>query len=107
MNVVVKECLKDAILNGLISAPGFFDNPMIQYAYCQGSYLGPVPGAINPVQEANANEKNVKNAFVTRSDIASLHGNEFDNMINEWGDQEKEWFDKNPEKQAEIIQGVE
>jgi hypothetical protein len=107
MNVVVKECLKDAILNGLISAPGFFDNPMIQYAYCQGSYLGPVPGAINPVQEANANEKNVKNAFVTRSDIASLHGNEFDNMINEWGDQEKEWFDKNPEKQAEIIQGVD
>ena len=101
MQSTVDACLSDAIDNGLISAPGFYSNPMIRYAYSKGSYLGPVPGAINPLQEANANEKNVKNAFVKRADISSQFGNNFNNFIADWGEQEQEYYSLSPEKQLE------
>jgi len=104
MSIVVKEIAKDAIKNGFISMPGFFDNPMKQAAYLQGMYLGPVPGAINPLQEVNANVKRVDNAFTLRSDIAAQHDHEFDNMIDEWGEEQSKFVSLDPVKQAELMQ---
>ena len=43
MNPVILEIAKDAIQQGYISAPGFFQGgEMIQQAYLQGMYLAPV-----------------------------------------------------------------
>lgn len=103
----IREFSKDAIIKGYIKAPGFFENPMIQYAYLQGSFMGPIPGTINPLQEVNAKIKQVESGFITRSDAAAYYGNDFDNMINEWGKQEEEFYKNSPEKQAEIIQKQE
>lgn len=104
MMPVITEIAKDAILKGFIQAPGFFDNPMTQSAYLQGMFLGPVPGAINPLQEVNADIRRVDNAFMLRSDIASQYGNEWDNFITEWADEQAEFVKSSPEKQAEIVQ---
>jgi len=100
-----KEILKDAILQGFIKAPGFFEgSPLVQRAYLQGNVLGPIPGAINTLQEVNADVKSVDNAFTLRSDIAAKNGNEWGNMIEEWGEEQAEFFGKSPDKQAELVQ---
>lgn len=87
-NVVVKELATLMILAGKISAPGFFDDPVIQKAWLSGSWLGPIPGHINPKQEIEAHAIAVKNAFETRGDVAAQFGNEYDNMINLWAEEE-------------------
>ncbi|NCC65128.1 MAG: phage portal protein [Spirochaetia bacterium] len=103
VQVAVNEFLKDAILKGYISAPGYFGNPMIQYAYSRGSFLGPIPGAINPVQESTANKMNAESGFVKRGDVAAQYGNDWSNHLEEWAEQERDWFSRSPEKQAEAI----
>ena len=106
--VVIREIAKEAILQGLISAPGFFDgHPMIQRAYLQGMTLGPVPGVINPLQEVNADVKAVNSAFKLRSDVAAKYGNEWDNMILEWGEEQEEYINKSRVKRAKILQDQE
>jgi capsid protein len=108
MYPVIKEIAKEAILSGTIEAPGFFEgSPIIQRAYLQGMTLGPVPGTINPLQEVNANEKAVDAAFLLRSDVAALYGNEWDNMIEEWAEEQEDYINKSPEKRAEIIKSKE
>ena len=104
---VIAEIAKDAILNRYIDAPGFFENPMRRAAYLQGTFLGPVPGAVNPVQEATAKKIAVKNAFTLRSDIAAEYGNEWDNFIDEWGAEEQEYAGLDPEQQLKRIEAQE
>ncbi|MCP4393641.1 MAG: phage portal protein, partial [Alphaproteobacteria bacterium] len=104
LNIVVKEIMKDAITQGFITAPGFFDgNWMIQQAYLQGMYLGPVPGHINPLVEVKADAESVKNAFKLRSDVASMNGNEWNNFVSEWAEEQKEFTSVPPEYQAEEV----
>jgi hypothetical protein len=108
MYPVIREIAKDAILQGLIDAPGFFDgSPIIQRAYLQGMTLGPVPGTINPLQEVTAEVKAVDAGFKLRSDGAAKYGNEWDNFIEEWGEEQEEYFQRSPEKRAEILQEQE
>ena len=106
MDPIIFEIAKWAIMNKLIEMPNpdFFDNPIIQQAVIAGNYLGPVPGHINPAQEVQAKAEEVKQAFRLRSDIALEYGNEFDNFIEEWMQEEKEWKKMNPEKQVATIQ---
>jgi len=103
MRPTIQEFLKDMVLQGYIKAPGIFKNPMILNAYTAGNYLGPIPGVINPVQEAKSNEQNIKNAIVQRGDIAAQHGNEWGNHITEWGEQEEEWTKQSPQERTKVI----
>lgn len=92
MDTVIREVAKDAIEQGFISAPGFFEGgPFVQDAYLQGMYLGPVPGHINPFVEVKAQELSVKNAFQLRSDIAEQNGHDWDLMIEEWTAEQDKW----------------
>ena len=92
------EIAKQAIKDGLISMPGFFDSPIIQSAYMQGNFLGPITGTINPIQELRADKIAVEEGFKQRGDVAAQYGNEWDNHINEWHEQENEWWEGNPAK---------
>jgi hypothetical protein len=103
MRPLVKEILKMALLNGQISAPGFFEDVLIKQAYLQGSFLGPIPGTINPVQEVGAAEKSVKNGFELRSDIAARYGNEWDNLIENRAAEEEEFRKSSGEVKAKKI----
>jgi len=110
MQIVLKEIAKDAIKNKYITAPGFFMNPFIQFAYLQGNYLAPVLGVINPLQEVNAEKTAVDAAFKLRGDAAAMYGNEWDNFLEEYTQQEIEYANISAEKQAAIIaknEGVE
>ena len=110
---VTREMAKYLFMSGLIEplAPGFFDNAIIQEAMLAGNYLGPVPGHINPAQEVKAKADAVANAFMLRSDAAAEQGNEFSDFIEEWNQEQAEWFKGTPENMAagiaEELQGSE
>ena len=101
---VIRELAKTFILSGAIKAPGFFEDPIKQQAWLAGSFLGPVPGHINPLQEVKAEALAVENAFILRSDAAANHGNEFDNIINEWAAQEIQFKTLSLTEQEKAIQ---
>ena len=101
---VIREIAKYFILNGIISAPGFFENTIIERAWLSGNWLGPVPGTINPLQEVNAHEKAVANAFTSRSNVSLLFGNEYENYMESWKDNEDKFYSYSPEKKAELMQ---
>jgi capsid protein len=98
-----KEVAKYFILSGMISAPGFFENEIIQRAWLAGNWLGPVPGHINPLQEVNAQIKQVQSGFKKRSDIVARDDVDFDNMIEQWADEEKRFFEASPNRQARAV----
>ena len=67
------------------------------------NYLGPVLGVINPFQEVAAEEKSVTNAFKLRGDIALMNGYEWDNFLEEYAQQEREYKSLTTEQQTKII----
>jgi len=62
---VYEEFLAEAISLGRISAPGFFDDPLIRHAYSQAQWQGDGPGAIDPLKEASAAEKRLQIGLTT------------------------------------------
>jgi len=92
MDSIIFEIAKDAIQQGFIKAPGFFDGGWrVQQAYLQGLYLGPVPGHINPLQEVKANALSVESGFELRSSFANLNGHEWDSFLLEYETQAEEY----------------
>ena len=51
---VYEAVITEAILLGRLSAPGFFDDPVKRLAYLSCTWVGPSPGQLNPVNEAEA-----------------------------------------------------
>jgi len=102
-NPVIIEILKDAVVRGYIKAPGILGNPMLLDAYTRGNFLGPIPGSINPLQESNANKKNVEMGAVLRGDIAARNGNEWDDFIEEYAEQEEEWVKASAEYKTKLF----
>ena len=100
---VLIEVAKYLFMNNLIEMPvnDFFENKIMQYATISGNWLGPIPGQINPLQEAKANETDVLNAFKLRSDVAAQNGNEYDNYIEEWQQEEAAWSAGTVESQVQ------
>jgi hypothetical protein len=104
-DVVVKEIAKYLFREQMIEMPqGFFDNPIIQMAALKGIWLGPVPGHINPKQEAEALKIAKDEAFITPADAAATYANvEWDDQIEEWSRQMEEWQKFAPDQQADTI----
>ncbi len=51
--------IEEAVLRGLVNAPGFFDDPLARRAYCRAEWTGDAMGQLNPLDEANAAEKRI------------------------------------------------
>ena len=104
MSVWIREVAKDAIAQGLISAPGFFEGgKLIQQAYLQGMYLAPIVGHINPLQEVNAQIKEVNAGFDLKSNMAARRGNEWTNFFPEWVEEMEEYNKVSPEYIAQQV----
>ena len=61
--------LSEAIARGRIKAPGFFDDPLIQAAWCGASWIGPVQGSLDPLKEAKADILQIQHGITTRSEV--------------------------------------
>ncbi|MCY1253029.1 phage portal protein, lambda family [compost metagenome] len=52
--------IDEAVANGFLSAPGYFEHPLIRRAWLGCQWVGDAPGAIDPLKEAEASEKNLQ-----------------------------------------------
>ena len=76
---IYEEWLQEAVLKGRVNAPGFFDDPMIRYAYSWADWTGPSQGQLDPVKEVNAAILRVENGFSTRQrETAELTGGDWE-----------------------------
>lgn len=65
---VYAEWLADAVATGLVSAPGFFADPLVRAAWCGAAWSGDGPGAIDPEKEVNAAQKRIEVGITTLSE---------------------------------------
>ena len=76
---IYEEWLNEAVLRGRVIAPGFFDDPMIRYAYSWSDWTGPSQGQLDPVKEVKAAVLRVENGFSTRQkETAELTGGDWE-----------------------------
>ncbi|MCY9690979.1 phage portal protein [Paenibacillus larvae] len=81
---IYEEWFAEAVAKGRISAPGFFDDPMIRKAYTKAEWHGPSQGQIDPLKEVKAAEKRVENGFSTgERETAELTGGDYEMNIRQ------------------------
>lgn len=61
--------LAEAIALGRISAPGFFNDPLIRASWCGARWDGPAQTHLDPVKEAIANMREVEHGWKTNEQI--------------------------------------
>jgi capsid protein len=76
---VYEEFLAEAIARSYLEAPGFFDDPLVRWAYSRAEWHGPSQGQLNPLDEAKAAKVRVEEGFSTRArETAELTGGDFE-----------------------------
>ena len=76
--------LSEAVAKGRVNCPGFFTDPSIKRAYSGSDWIGPSPGQLDPVKEAQAAELRIKNGFSTReTEAAEINGSSFENNVEQ------------------------
>lgn len=81
---IFESFMYEAVARGRIDAPGFFDDPMIRRAYCSSIWVGPSPGHINPVDEANAIGIRTAMRLTTMTDEAvEYNGGNFERNVKQ------------------------
>lgn len=76
--------LSEAVAKGRVNCPGFFTDPSIRRAYSGSDWIGPAPGQLDPVKEAQGAELRIKNGFSTReTEAAEINGSSFENNVEQ------------------------
>jgi lambda family phage portal protein len=70
---VYEEWLADAVASGMISAPGFFADPMIRAAWSRATWNGDGPGSIDPLKEAQAARERMDIGLTTLAEEIIAH----------------------------------
>jgi lambda family phage portal protein len=71
----------EAIAAGRLSAPGFFDDPLLRRAWCGAMWVGPARISLDPVKDANADQVNLGNRTTSRQMIIQTRfGGTFDQV---------------------------
>lgn len=82
-NLVYESWLEEAILRDKITAPGFFDDPVLREAYLLNIWIGPAQGSIDPQREISAVEKRIELGISTLSEeTAALTGTDWDQKVD-------------------------
>lgn len=70
---VYEHWLEEAIALGDIDAPGFFDDPILRWAYCGSIWVGDGPGTVDPLKDAKAAGERIALGTSTRAKESMLH----------------------------------
>jgi len=71
---VYETWLAEAVALGRISAPGFFNDPIIRAAWSKAEWLGPVQGQLDPTKEVKADILAVQHGFKTHEQVTREYG---------------------------------
>lgn len=74
----------EAVANGRINAPGFFNDPLVKKAYTRAEWIGPTQGQLDPVKEVNAELASAAAGLTTYEDAAMrLNGSNWDTNMDQ------------------------
>jgi len=74
--------IAEAVARGRLSAPGYFDDPMLRAAWNACDWAGPTMPAIDPLKEANANAAMVDRAWKTDQQVtAEMTGGDWEQNV--------------------------
>lgn len=75
---IYEQWLSEAVANGRIEAPGFFDDPAVRQAWCGCMWMGASMGHVDPLKEVNAATVRIANNITTQEQEASeYNGNDW------------------------------
>lgn len=82
--------LSDAIATGRISAPGFWDDPLVRRAWLGSQWIGPTQGTLDPTKEVQAAVLQVQNGYKTRAQVTrELNGGYFEENVEKLAQEEQ------------------
>ncbi len=85
---VYETWLAEAVALGLISAPGFFNDPLVRAAWSKAEWLGPVQGHLDPTKEVKADILAVQHGFKTHEQVTREYsGGDWDENIERLKDE--------------------
>lgn len=80
----------EAVARGYLSAPGFFENPLVRAAWCEAQWTGPTQGQLDPLSEMNALEKSIDLRLRSRQEIATeQYGTDWNRTVAQLGKERK------------------
>lgn len=71
---VYETWLTEAVAAGRVSAPGFFDDPILHAAWCGAKWIGPTYVSLDPTKEANAAILQIQQGIKTREQVTREQG---------------------------------
>lgn len=76
--------IEEAVLRGYLTAPGFFEDPMVRMAYCTATWTGPAKGHLNPAQEARAMRERMDSGVTTlEQETAEYSGRDWEENLEQ------------------------
>lgn len=79
---VYENALVEFIAQGLVEAPGFFDDPMRRALWSSAAWVGEAPGQLNPVVETQAMKMQVDEQFKDRTEATlELTGGDYPKVV--------------------------
>lgn len=85
---IYEQWMADCVAEGLLEAPGFFDDHRLRHAYTRASWFGDSMGLLDPLKETQAAKLQVDELFASRTEVTgSLNGGDFEANV---GIQQKE-----------------
>lgn len=82
--------LTEAVMNGRISAPGFFSDPAIRHAYMKAAWIGPGRGMIEPLREIKAAKEAIDGKLSNHeTEFTKIYGDDWEGAMNKLSREEK------------------
>ena len=76
--------LAEAVARGRVTAPGFFDDPLVRAAWCGAQWIGPVQGSIDPLKEAQAAVLQIQRVLKTHEQVTrEMSGGDWDANVEQ------------------------
>ncbi len=75
--------IDEAILRGMIKAPGYFDDPIKRVLYLKAQWIGQEMPSIDRLKDAKADEVDLKNGVTSQRQIVEGRGKDYDKLRRE------------------------
>lgn len=81
LSIVYEAWLDEAVTSERISAPGFFDDPLIRKAYLGADWVGPAQGQIDPLKEMSAAKERMNAGLTTHAQETATLGGDWERNV--------------------------
>lgn len=92
---VYENLITEVVARGRLEAPGFFEDPAVRAAWLGADWIGPSPGQIDPLKEAQAAEKLIDTGISTLAEqTAAITGGDWEENLRQRGAEQRRMRDE-------------